>query len=144
MRLHYFAILIIFTIVFSCGGNDSEQKEKLSMEDIKKEATDALDVAKKFTQQEKDEYLKKMNNQIDTLKQDIANLKKDAQGASDSTKQKIDQQIQAMESQVDSLEKKIENFGTTTGKAWSDFVTGANKSLKELQDAMDKAKERFK
>ena len=144
MRLQYVAMLIIFTLLFACGGNDSDQKEKLYMEDIKKEAKDALDTAKKFTQQEKDQYLKNMNSQLDSLKLDIANLKKDAQGASESTKQKMDQQIQTMESQVDSLEKKIENFGATTGKAWSDFVTGANKSLKDLQNAIDKAKERFK
>ena len=144
MRLQHVAMVIIFALLLACGNNDNEQKGDLAMKDIKKEATDVYRTTKKYTQQEKDSLMHKMNSQIDSLKQNIAELKADAKNASAATREKMEQQIQAMEAETDSLGKKINNFGSATGKAWNDFAAGTEKSLQDLKNAVDKAKERFK
>ncbi|MBD3290497.1 hypothetical protein GF337_16960 [candidate division KSB1 bacterium] len=143
MRLLHFAILSFFILLIGCGENDTEQQENISVKDIKNEAEDVYETTKKLTQQEKDELLRKMNNQLDSLNQDIAELKEDAENTSAATKEKMEQQIKVMENQADSLGNKIENFGKASGKAWNDFVAGAQKSLNDLEKAVEKAKERF-
>jgi hypothetical protein len=126
------------------GPSTSPPNRKVTGEEVKKQAADALSTAKAFAQQQKEEYVKHLQSELEKLDAQLAAWKKKASSAKDDAKAGLEEKIQDLEKQRDSFRKKLDGFAKDSKDAWEDLKKGMDNALGDLKDAFDKAKDHFK
>ena len=83
------ALLIMLTaffsmpLLFACGDQKEAEKPKTSVtyEDVKKEAKEAMATAKSYTQQQKEEYFRKIEAKLKELDKEMQELQAKAKSS---------------------------------------------------------------
>jgi TolA-binding protein len=112
--------------------------------DVKKEAPSGLDKSKAPAEQEKQDYIKQMENTLDDVSKKINELKDKAQSATGDARSKIESTIATLKTQQEAAGKKLQELRSSTGAAWGEMKTGMSKAVEELHKAYDDAAKHFK
>ncbi len=140
-------LLIAITVVLglSWGGQvvATQKKADVSAEDVKKETKEALDAAKELTVQQKEEFQKKMRDELDRIQKEIDRLVFKANQAKKETRAELDKAIKELQKQKDATARKLQKMESASGKAWDDLKSGLNASMDELEKSYARAKSRF-
>jgi hypothetical protein len=111
---------------------------------VKKEAPSGVDKSKAPAEQEKQDYIKQMENTLDDVSKKINELKDKAQSATGDARTKIDSAITTLKAQQESAGKKLDELRSSTGAAWGEMKTGLSKAVDDLSKAYNDAAKHFK
>jgi hypothetical protein len=92
-------------LFFACGDQKDAEKSdtKVTYEDVKKESKEAMETAKEYTQEQKEEYLRQMRAKLDEFNKEFQELQ--SKVASKATDLKVDSKAK-FEQSVEALAKK--------------------------------------
>lgn len=90
----------------------------------------------------KDEFLKKAQEQLDQLDQKVDELRRRAKTA--ASQKQIDRTIRQLEAKRKEAAKKLDQLRSASGPAWEDLKTGVSAAINDLTAACDKAASHFK
>jgi predicted RNase H-like nuclease (RuvC/YqgF family) len=136
------SIIVAVSVAFilACGkAEESPQPKKpVTEEKVMKEVKEAVRTALAYTEQQKEEYQKKINAQLDEMQKKMAALKAKAEQAKPEMQAKLKAQMDALRKEVDAAQKKIEELKAASGKAWEDMKAGLDKALEDLKKSDEK------
>ena len=84
------ALLGLALTLVACEKKEEKAPPKVSVEDVKKQSKEALETAVQFAKQERDEFIRKAQEDLDALNGKLEQLKKKAQGETGESKDKLD------------------------------------------------------
>ncbi len=140
-------ISIFFTgIYMGCGKKEETKKteKKTTIEDVKKEAKEALNATASYAAQKKREYQKKIEDKIKKLDNKIDELEKKASQLKDQSKVALERDIETLRNQQKVLKEKLKKWESTSGKAWEDLKGGIDTALDKIEKSYDKAISKLK
>lgn len=144
MKLLLIAIVVVFGI--GLGGlvaGAAEGKPSVSAQDLKKETKEALGAAKELTVQQKEEFKKKMQDELDIIQKEIDRLAFRTNQAKKETQAEMDKAVKELQKKKDATAKKLQDLESARGKAWDDLKSGLNASVEDLEKSYKRAKSRF-
>jgi len=143
-KVTWVAVLMIALLLAVHGVSFGQQEEKISPEAVKKETGEALDAAKKYTLQQKEEYQKKVEAELGDLSKKIGELKARAVGLKGEAVKSLETQMTDLKKKQKVAEDKLKEYESSSSQALQDLKTGLDNSLKELKKAYDGIVGQFK
>ncbi len=108
-----------------------------SASDVKDKAGETVNTATHYTKEQKDAFVKEMDENLTTLKAKIADMKSHA----DKSK---DENLTKLEGEQKKLEKKISSMKHSSGKAWDKLHAGVTKAWDNIKSSMNDATDELK
>ncbi len=92
----------------------------------------------------REEYQKKLENQLSELSAEIAKLKEKAEKAGSEFKKDFGGHLEQIKDKQADARQKLEELRETSGEAWEELREGLDKSWESLSTAIKNAAARFK
>jgi TolA-binding protein len=140
----FFSLLMV--IVVSAGLQASVfavEQGKVTAEQVKKQAQEAITTAKEYTLQEKQEYQKRIEAQLADLAKRIDELREKAKTAKQDVVTQLQAQMEALKKQQQVAEQKLNELRSSSAKAWDQVKTGVDKAMEDLKKAYESARSYF-
>ncbi|UCD56671.1 MAG: hypothetical protein JSV16_12690 [Candidatus Hydrogenedentota bacterium] len=130
------ASLLVPWFLTACGKQAEPPKEEaeVSAEDVKKESLEALETAKAYTLQQKQEYQNKIEAKLDEVDAQIDELKARAEQAKDETKAKLYKQIEELQKKQEAAREKLEELKTASEQAWEKLKSEMDAAVEDLEN----------
>ena len=116
---------------------------KVTSEDVRRDAGQAVNTAVEFSQQTKEEFQKKLAAQLKDLEGEIAKLREKGRNLKDEAKTNWDRKISELETKREAARAKLAEVGRSTAEAWEDVRKGAQSAWDELEKAFREAAKEF-
>lgn len=116
---------------------------KVTSEDVLRDAGHAVKTAGEYSQQTKEEFQKKFENQLSELDAKIATLREKGRDLKDEAKVKWDQKMADLETKREAASAKLTEVGGSSDEAWKDVRQGAQSAWDELDKAVRDASQEF-
>jgi TolA-binding protein len=136
------AFLVCAVVLAGCGGE--EQATKVTPEDVKEEAKEALQTATAFTAEQKEAYQKQIESTLEEYNQRMDELKTKAGALKGEARAKVNEQMEMLRNKREAAVQNLEQLKAASGEAWGDLKTGMDQAMTELQQAYDQALSHFK
>ena len=101
-------------------------------------------MGKKKSMSKKDEYLEKLQTQLDGWKEDIEKLKVKADKAEADVKARYGKQVDELKVKQEAAKKKLDELKHSSEDAWEELKTGIDKAWHDLRDGVKSAASKFK
>ena len=121
MKLLLIAIVVVFGLGWGGQAVAVQKKADVSAQDVKKETKEALGAAKELTVQQKDEFKKKMRDELDRMQKEIDRLAFKTNQAKKETQAELDKAVKELQKKKDATAKKLQDLESASGKAWDDL-----------------------
>ncbi len=144
MKALSFAYVFAAVLALSIGGLVHGEEGKVTGTDVKKQAEETLDAARKYAVQQRDEYQRKMEQELKELGEKIATLKDRAQNATGESLRAIQEKMGVLRERQAAAEKRLGELRSSTYQAWSEMKDGVEKAVAELKKAYEGAASLFK
>jgi hypothetical protein len=112
---------------------------KTTAADVKKEAGETVDAAKRYANEKKDDFEKRMGDKMKSLRNDVTELKDKAKNGAEKT---ADATVKDLEAKEKTADAKLSELGKAGSKAWSSLKGGVEKAVDDLDEGVQKAKSR--
>jgi len=116
----------------------------VSEEDVKKEAKEAYDATKTYTQEQMQAFREKTETRLAEYKKEIDQLQAKAEKLGDDAKAKAEQQLTALRQKRDEVSEKLKVLSSSSGNAWEKVKSGVDSAMDDLSKAYQKAAAEFK
>jgi len=128
-----------------CGDKDQPQSKSgtVSSDDVKKEAKEAYEATKAYTQEQMQAVRKQMETKLDEYGKEIDQLQAKAEKLEGDAKAKTEQQLAALRQKRDAVAEKVKELGSSSGSAWRELKSGIDAAMEELANAYKKAVAEF-
>ncbi len=129
------AVLLLFPWVLSgCGDKDQPQSksETVSSDDVKKEARDAYEATKAYTQEQMQAVREQMETKLDEYGKEIDQLQAKAEKLEGDARAKAEQQLTALRQKRDAVAEKVKELGSSSGSAWEQLKSGIDAAMEDL------------
>lgn len=149
------ALLIMLTVFFglaflvACGDQKEAEKSKTKVTsmDVKKEAKEAIQTAKTYTKQQKEEYLNQLDAKIKEFDREmqelLAKTKSSAIEMKDESKEKVNQSLEELRKKKQAAAEKLNELKSSSNEAWEEIKSGMDSAIDELNKAFDRARSDF-
>lgn len=137
-------VWLLILCVCSPGLSFAAEPAHVSGEELKRETKEALEKARAYAEQQKQEYTKKMQAKLDDLSKKIDQLKEMAKGATGDALARIQTSVADLVAKQDAARRKLEELGSSTTSAWDTLKVGVEKAVADLQKAYEGAAAHFK
>jgi LPS O-antigen subunit length determinant protein (WzzB/FepE family) len=136
-------MLASLLVVLGCEQKPADRTpEKVTSEDIRRDANQAAETAVEFSQQTKGEFQKKLDTQLKQSDAEIARLREKGSELKDEAKANWERKMANLETKRDAARAKLAEIGASSAEAWKDVQKGAQSAWDELDQAVrDAAKE---
>lgn len=104
-----------------------------SAQDVKNKAGDTVNTAVEYTKEQKQAFTQEMEDNISSLKKQIAELKG-----------KQSKQMDDLKAKQANLEQDLSKLKKSSGNAWGQLRAGMSKAWTEIKTSYQSAKEEFK
>ncbi len=94
-------------------------------------------------QQAKEDFKTKMKAQLDSISAQTKSLKEQAAAASSDAKVSLDKRIADLDQKRNEINAELDKASAKTGRAWTQFKSGVQKAVGELQAGYSEAKNEF-
>ena len=138
------AILILPLGLSSSMAQEPKKADKVTTEDIEKEVKETAKTSAAYTQQQREEYQKKIDAKLNEYGQELKEWKAKVAKKEEKVKAEMDQQIKEMNQKAEEASKKLKELKTKTGKAWEDLKAGMDSLMEDLAKSFDQIQSRFK
>jgi len=148
----FITLALFFTTAFLLACSDQQESQKsetaVTSADVKNEAKEAMETAKAYTQQQKEEYQKQMEAKLQELDREIQDLQTKAQSNAaelkEKSKEEFNQTMEELRNKQQAATEKLDQLKSASGKAWEDTKAGVDSAFDELSKAFDRARSHFK
>ena len=110
-----------------------EKKADVSAKDVKKETGEALEAAKVYALQQKEEYQKKMEVKLKELVTQIDKMKAEAKDSTAEAKAGFEKRIQEMETRREAAGKKLDEIKKSSAEAWQNLKSDLDGIMSDLE-----------
>jgi predicted nucleic acid-binding Zn-ribbon protein len=121
----------------------AEAKTGTSAQDVKKETKEALEATKEFTLQQKEDFQKKIQAELDRMQQQIDHLRAKADHAKTEAQADLNIAIAELQRRKDAAGKKLQELESASEKAWGNIKSGLNTAMKDLEKSYKRALSHF-
>ena len=138
-------LLLALWVLPGCGEKD-QSKDKpatVSKEGVKKEAKEAYDTTKAYTQEQMQAFREKVETRLAEYEKEIDELQAKAEKLGGDAKAKAEQQLTALRQKRDEVSEKLKELGSSSGKVWEPVKSGIDAALEDLGNAYKKAAAEF-
>ena len=138
-------LLLTMGALTGCGEKEQAQSKSatVSKEDVKKEAKEAYDATKAFTQEQMQAFREKTETRLAEYKKEIDQLQAKAEKLGDDAKAKAEQQLTALRQKRDKVSEKLKVLSSSSGNAWEQVKSGVDAAMDDLGNAYKKAAAEF-
>jgi chromosome segregation ATPase len=139
------ALLIALGAVPGCGEKDQSQSKPatVSKGDVKKEAKEAYDTTKAYTQEQMQAFREKTETRLDEYGKEIDELQAKAEKLGGDAKAKAEQELAALRQKRDEVSEKLKELSSSSGNAWDQLKSGIDAAMDDLGNAYKKAAAEF-
>jgi chromosome segregation ATPase len=116
---------------------------KVTSEDVRRDAGQAVNTAAEYSQQTKEEFQKKLESQLNELDAKIAKLHEKGRDLKDKAKANWDQKMAELETKRKAATAKLDEVGHASAEAWKDVQNGAQSAYDDLDKAFRDASQEF-
>jgi radical SAM superfamily enzyme YgiQ (UPF0313 family) len=138
------AIMLLLALL-GCGENEQTQSKPatVSKEDVKKEAKEAYDTTKAYTQEQMQAFREQTETRLAEYKKEIDQLQAKAEKLEGDAKAKAEQQLTALRLKRDEVVEKLKELGSAGEGAWEQIKSGIEAAMEDLGKAYKKAAAEF-
>jgi ElaB/YqjD/DUF883 family membrane-anchored ribosome-binding protein len=115
----------------------------VSKEDVKKEAKEAYDATKTYTQEQLLAFREQTEARIAEYGKEIDQLQAKAEKMGGDAKAKAEQQLTALRLKRDEVVEKLKELGSAGEGAWEQIKSGIEAAMEDLGNAYKKAAAEF-
>ncbi|GAB4346608.1 MAG: hypothetical protein Kow0099_27940 [Candidatus Abyssubacteria bacterium] len=136
--------VLLCGVILACGKaeepvpvketEETEHTRAVTPEEVKKETMEAIEAAKTYTAQQKEEYEQKMAARLEELNGQIEELKVKAEEARPELEARLREEIEQLEQKSEAARKKLEELKSASEEAWSDLKEELDEKMQELED----------
>ena len=116
---------------------------KVTSEDVRRDAGQAVKTAAEYSQQTKEEFQKNLDARLNELDAKIARLREKGRNLKDKAKANWDQKMAELETKREAASAKLAEVGHSSAEAWKDVQKGAQSAWDELDKAFRDASRQF-
>lgn len=137
-------LALLLTLPLALGCQESSPEAKRANDRAKKEVGEAADASAEALRQQREEYRKKINTDLERLDDQLKTWKEKANQAKGDARVRMQKQVADLEVKRDKLRERVKDLKADSKNAWEEMKTGIDKAATDLQGAFDKAKDEFK
>ncbi len=148
--MKYFTLgcLSLSLFLVACGKQNSPApvsgEKQVTGEDVKQKMGEAVETAKDFTLQKRDEYQKQINQKLADLDVKIAELETKGADLKDDAKVKWNEKLEDLKMKRGKVAEKLEEFSKSSADAWEGLKKDMDSAWENLKQAYDNTAEDFK
>jgi chromosome segregation ATPase len=116
---------------------------KVTSEDVRRDAGQAVETAAEYSRQTKEEFQKKLEPRLKELDVEIAKLREKGRDLKDQAKADWDRKMADLETKRDAARAKLAEVRDSSAEAWKDIKQGAQSAWDELDKAFRDASREF-
>ena len=131
-------IVVMFGLVLACGSQEEKAPAKKAPPPATAQKGELQAPAPSTG--EREQYEKKISQQIDDLQQRVANLKTQVEKAAGDVKVQMEKEIAALEQKLVAAKKDLADLASATGKAWNDLKAKMDAAMGDLEKDYERAK----
>jgi chromosome segregation ATPase len=138
-------LLLILVALPGCGEKEQTQSKPatVSKEEVKKEAKEAYDATKAYTQEQMQAFRDQTETRLAQYKKEIDQLQAKAEILGGDAKAKAEQQMTALRQKRDEVSEKLKELSSSSGNAWEQVKSGIDAAMEDLGNAYKKAAAAF-
>jgi DNA anti-recombination protein RmuC len=141
----FWLAVCVATIIFSGSFQGlADEETKVSPEDLKKQAESTFETAKKFAEQQKGEYQKKIESELADFAERIGQLKDRAESATGETLAQLRAKMGDLRERQRAAEGRLGQLKSSTEQAWNEMKDGLDRAVGDLRKAYESAAGFFK
>ena len=141
------AIMLLLALGALPGCGEKEQTQNnpatVSKEDVEKEAREAYDATKAYTQEQMQAFWEQMETRLAEYKKEIDKLQAKAEKLGGDAKVKAEQQLTALRQKRDEVSEKLKELRSSSGNVWQQLKSGIDAAMEDLGNAYKKAAAEF-
>jgi hypothetical protein len=116
---------------------------KVTIDDVNRDATAAMNTTAAYSQQEKDKLLADMKEKITAMDAKIEKLRLKGKDLASDAKANWDLKMTALDEKRKLASESLSEIGDSTSKAWRDVEIGVKSAWEELSKAFQEASNEF-
>ncbi len=116
---------------------------KVTSEDVRRDASHAVNTAVDFSQQSKEEFQKNLEARLTQLDAEIMKLREKGRDRTDQAKVDWDRKLADLETKREAARTKLDEVIHSSGEAWKDVKQGAQLAWDNLEKAFQDASQEF-
>ncbi len=122
---------------------DEVKGGKVTSEDVRRDAGQAVKTAVEYSQQTKEQFQKDLDARLNELVVEIAKLREKGRNLKDQSKANWDQKMAELETRRDAARAKLAEVVHSSAEAWKDVQKGAQSAWDDLNKAFRDAAQEF-
>lgn len=123
--------------VFGCSKEEHPAKTDVTAADVRQQAKEAAGTAAQYVAQEKEEFVRASQQQLDRLKDQLASLNSQALAASGEAKIKLGAQIGKLDAQLKAVEAKLAALQAAGTEQWQEAKASFTTEMQELKQSFE-------
>ena len=144
VRCVWVLMLVGLFAAIGCENKSAERPPaKVTSEDVRRDAGQAINTAAEFSQQTKEEFEKKLDARLKELDVEIAKLREKGGDLKDEAKADCEKKMAGLQTKQDAARVKLVEVGHSTAEAWKDIQKGAQSAWDDLDKAFREASREF-
>jgi len=138
-------LLLALGALPGCGEKEQTQSKPatVSKEEVKKEAKEAYDATKAYTQEQMQSFREQTETRLAEYQKEIDQLQATAEKLGGDAKAKAQQQLTALRQKWDEVSEKLKDLSSSSGNAWEQVKSGIDAAMEDLGNAYKKAAAEF-
>ncbi len=141
------AIMLLLALGASAGCGEKEQNQEkaatVSKEDVKKEAKEAYDATKAYTQEQMQAFREQAEATVDEYREKIDQMQVKAEQLEGDAKTEAERQLTELRQKRDDVAEKLKELGSSSEDAWGEIKSGIEAAMEDLGNAYNKAVAEF-
>jgi outer membrane lipoprotein-sorting protein len=141
------AIILLLGLGALAGCGESEQSQStppsVSKEDVKKQAKEAYDATKAYTQEQMQAFREQTAARLAEYEKDIDQLQAKVEKMGGDAKAKAEQQLTVLRQKRDAVSEKMKELGSSSEGAWEQIKSGVESALDDLGNTYKKVAAEF-
>jgi outer membrane biogenesis lipoprotein LolB len=136
----FLTLLLGFALLTACAKQAEEpqpspqQKPEVTVREVEEKAQEALEAAKTYTLEQKEEYQKKAESKLQEFDKEIAKLKVKAEKTSAEARVKLKKQVEDLQKKQDVARTKLDKLKTAGKDAWEVLKKDVDATLTDIED----------
>jgi len=139
--------MLMLAVLFAAQGCERKPADrthgKVTSEDVRRDAGQAVETAAEYSRQTKEEFQKKLEAQLNELDAKIARLREKGRDLKDEAKANWDRKMADLEKKREAARAKLAEVGHSSAEAWKDVRKGAQSAWDELDKSFRDASREF-
>ena len=140
IRVFCVVTVVAFLVITGCEQKSARPTPtKITSEDVRRDAGQAVNTAAEFAQQTKEEFQKNFDARLKDLDAEIAKLREKGRDLKDDAKTTWDRKMAELEAKRDVARAKLDEVSHSSAEGWKDIQKGAQSAWDELDKAIKDA-----